>query len=262
MSTERTHAEMAELLPLYALGALDAEETLAVERYVAAHPELVARLRELEGGVAALAHLAPAASLPADAKARLLARARADAAPAPPAEQARGAVRQPLPPARGAPARRGAAGWQRLRWAFVAAAFVGLLFWNIQLQRALNAPAAQIAALAGQPDTAVSLLVNTPAAPNAVGRLYLSADGSRGVLAVTGLPAPGAGREYQFWFARPDKSRDSAAIFAVGPQGEALVSVAAPGALGQYDQIWITQEPAGGSAVPTAPHFLEGPLTL
>jgi anti-sigma-K factor RskA len=248
MSTERT--EIDELLPLYALGALESDEMRAVERYLAAHPELEARLRELEEGVAALALAAPAAPLPADARRRLLARARADAA-----TPTRGSERT------GA-ARRSAGAWPRVRWVFVAVALAGLLFWNVQLQRALNAPAAQVAALAGRPDTNVSLLVSTPAAPGAVGRLYLSADGAHGVLAVTGLPAPSAGREYQFWFARPDKSRDSAAVFAVGPQGEALVSVAAPGALDQYDQIWITQEPAGGSAVPTAPHFLEGPLTL
>ncbi len=36
---------------------------------------------------------------------------------------------------------------------------------------------------------------------------------------------------------------------------------AIPGALDQYNEIWITQEPEGGSAVPTAPHYLEGPLS-
>lgn len=265
MSTERTYIEMVELLPLYALGTLEPEEMLAVERYVSTHPELAAPLRELEDGIAYLAHSAPAALLPADAKARLLARVQSEAPRetdvprrAPELHTSERAPQQ-VPHSRpGSPTRWG----QPLRWALVAAALAGLLFWNIQLQRALTTPSAQIAALAGQPDTNVSLLVSTPAAPNATGRLYLSADGRRGVLAISGLPVPPAGQEYQFWFARPDKSRDSAAVFGVGPKGEALVSVAAPGALEQYNQIWITREPAGGSAKPTAPHFMEGPLSF
>ena len=58
----------------------------------------------------------------------------------------------------------------------------------------------------------------------------------------------------------PDKSRDSAAVFDAGPNGDALIKVTVPQNLTQYDQIWITQEPDGGSPVPTAPHYLEGPL--
>ncbi|MGH2585619.1 MAG: anti-sigma factor domain-containing protein [Dehalococcoidia bacterium] len=98
-------------------------------------------------------------------------------------------------------------------------------------------------------------------APGASGRLYLAEDGRSGVLAVSGLPRLQPGRAYQFWFATADKSRrDSAGVFQVDAGGQALVSVKVPGGLEQYAEIWVTQEPADGSAVPTAPHYLEGPL--
>ncbi|MBC8075345.1 MAG: hypothetical protein H7Y32_04660, partial [Chloroflexales bacterium] len=79
MNTEHTYVEMVELLPLYALGTLEPEEMQAVERYLGAHPELAAQLRELEEGIAYLAHSTPTAPLPADAKARLLARVQSEA---------------------------------------------------------------------------------------------------------------------------------------------------------------------------------------
>lgn len=258
MSTEQTENEIAELLPLYALGCLDSEELAVVEQYLAQHPDTRATLRELEDGLAQLAHAAPPAPLPVDAKTRLMARVQADTTVESATVSVPAGERSvPLPRSRRS---QRVVAWPHIRSVAVAMVIAGLLVWNIQLQRALNTPAARIAELAGQPNTQISLLVSTPAAPNATGRLYLTPDGKEGVLAVSGLPVPPAGQQYQFWFARPDKSRDSAAVFAVGSQGEALVPVTAPADLAQYDQIWITQEPTGGSAKPTPPHYMEGPL--
>lgn len=62
--------DVRELLPLYALGALDADEARAVERAVAADPALA---RELAGYQDAATELAPAVAPPPDVKARLLA---------------------------------------------------------------------------------------------------------------------------------------------------------------------------------------------
>jgi uncharacterized protein (TIGR03083 family) len=75
-----TREEFEELLGAFALDACDAEETAAVERYLAAHPEVdreVERLRTAAAGLAASDALAP----PRDVRNGLFERARARRAP-------------------------------------------------------------------------------------------------------------------------------------------------------------------------------------
>jgi anti-sigma-K factor RskA len=79
MSGELSHDEAVELLPLYVLGTLSAEEMLAVAAYVEAHPELEERLTALEEVSAQLAYAAPLAPLPAGSKERLMQKVYADA---------------------------------------------------------------------------------------------------------------------------------------------------------------------------------------
>ena len=66
-------ADLRELLPLYALGALDADEAAAVERAVAADPALAAELASYRDAADRLVDLVPAVAPPPDVKARLLA---------------------------------------------------------------------------------------------------------------------------------------------------------------------------------------------
>lgn len=255
MNTQLTHNQVLELLPAYVLGALEPDEMLAVDAYIRSHPELMPGIDEAERALTQLAYTAPDAPLPASAKMRLLERVAQEQA------AARSHVTVPLAPPSGVSLQvRLTRLFRPVRWALVAAVIAGLLLWNIQLQRASNPSAAEIARLAGQAGTRVSLMIDTAAAPGSTGRLFLVPDGGGAALAVSGLPPLPAGKSYQFWFARPDKSRDSAAVFQVGSSGEALINVAIPGPLAQYDQIWITQEPEGGSPKPTPPHYLEGPL--
>lgn len=68
-----TEAEILELLPLYGLGALEPEEVVMIEKYLAAHPHLLAQVAETDHALVALAQLAPHAALPVNAKERLLA---------------------------------------------------------------------------------------------------------------------------------------------------------------------------------------------
>ncbi len=67
------------MLPAYVLGALEADEMLAVDDYLAAHPALLVRLAELEATADQLALAAPEVEPPARAKAGLMARVQADA---------------------------------------------------------------------------------------------------------------------------------------------------------------------------------------
>lgn len=74
-----TQEEIVELLPGFALGALEPEEMLAVESYLQSHPEWQERLQVFEDVAASLAHAAPRAALPARAKERLMGRVYAEA---------------------------------------------------------------------------------------------------------------------------------------------------------------------------------------
>jgi anti-sigma-K factor RskA len=78
----------------------------------------------------------------------------------------------------------------------------------------------------------------------------LRISGGRAELIVRRLPTPPAGRIYEVWLARADGSTVPArALFSGNAHGAADVSV--PGQLRDVSEILVTQEPAGGSPVPT-----------
>jgi len=78
MNVELTHNQVLEMLPAYALGALDPEEMLAVDTYLTEHPELLTRLEAIEEAIAPLTILAPEKPLPSGGKRRLLNRVHND----------------------------------------------------------------------------------------------------------------------------------------------------------------------------------------
>jgi hypothetical protein len=66
---------------------------------------------------------------------------------------------------------------------------------------------------------------------------------------VRGFPAPPEGRVYQVWLKRPGRDPEpTRALFGVR-DGRATVEV--PGAVRGVEQILVTDEPRGGSRVPT-----------
>ncbi len=71
-------SELQDLLPGFVLGALSADEMVAVEAYLQAHPEWHARWAALVETATSLAHAAPRAPLPDRVREQLLQRARAD----------------------------------------------------------------------------------------------------------------------------------------------------------------------------------------
>ncbi|MEO6458105.1 MAG: anti-sigma factor [Chloroflexia bacterium] len=255
------HEQLREDLVAYALGALEASEHVVIERHLANCHECRDLLEEYRALSSILPFALTSEIPPPHIKERILAQARASRA------KSQAEVRGPsISMVR----RDGAGGEPRkpltrllrpFQWVAVAAIIIGLLGWNISLQLAEGELRTQIEQLASQENKRISILVNTSAAPGADGQLVLSSDNRQGTLAVSGLPQLPSGQVYQFWFARPDKSRDSAGIFRVGSNGEALLAVTVPGTIEQYNQVWITREPGPDpSPKPTAPHYLEGPL--
>ncbi|MDP9293832.1 MAG: anti-sigma factor, partial [Actinomycetota bacterium] len=72
----------------------------------------------------------------------------------------------------------------------------------------------------------------------------------RAVLVARKLPAPPQGRVYQVWLDRGGSTPEpTAALFTT--RGDGSASVAVPGSLRGVRQILVTDEPMGGSKLPT-----------
>lgn len=96
----------------------------------------------------------------------------------------------------------------------------------------------------------------SPAAPIAQVRI----GGAHAELTVRHLPAPAPGRIYEVWLKRPNAApAPTTALFTVGAAGTADVGV--PGDLRGVNEILVTEEPAGGSRVPTGPPVIVAPTS-
>lgn len=89
MNNGLTHETVIELLPAYALDALEPEEMVAVEEYLAQQRALLARVERLQEATAQLAYAAPTAPVSPNVKATLMAQVRAEASPTPRSAAAR-----------------------------------------------------------------------------------------------------------------------------------------------------------------------------
>lgn len=92
------------------------------------------------------------------------------------------------------------------------------------------------------------------------GSAQLRISGGRAELIVSHLPAPPAGRIYEVWVKRPGQPpAPTRALFSVTASGAADVGV--PGSLHGVNTVMVTQEPVGGSLVPTHPPVIVARLT-
>lgn len=100
----------------------------------------------------------------------------------------------------------------------------------------------------GESDPAPRTIACASAPAGATCRMHVADDSTR--LVVAGLPAPPEGRIYQVWLDRDNGTapEPTEALFSVR-KGRA--SVAVPGDLSGVKQVLVTDEPLGGSEVPT-----------
>lgn len=129
---------------------------------------------------------------------------------------------------------------------------------------ALTALAAVVAAtivvaitVSGGP-TSPRLIPATVTGSTATAELRIS--DSRAELIVHRLPRPAAGRIYEIWLERPKSTpTPTGALFSVTAGGAADVGI--PGELRGVRTVLVTQEPAGGSRVPTGPPVIVAPTS-
>jgi len=237
------HDEIQELLPAFALGALDDAEAAQAQAHVASCAQCARTLDEYRSASTALAYTIPLAELPENLKLHTLQRAtQADAKP-----QKR---RTPVP---------SLPWWQRLKLTplLAGAALVIALIalgWNTwqmtQLSQQLAAQRSFMTFLAYASGN-VQVVHGTTLAPQATGRLYADPDENTAELVTINMPALDPGHVYQVWLTESNGQKISGGTFGVDAGGSGWLWVRAPQQLKTYREVGITTEPRGGSPGPT-----------
>jgi anti-sigma-K factor RskA len=207
-----------ELIPGYALHALDADDERIVVAHMSECERCRARLRDYEGVAAALAHTAPPVQPPPQLRERLL-------------EAIEPVVAAPAAAAPPAPAASRRSWWTRISAVAVpalAAVVVVLAIWNISLRNDLDNKDVRAVAPIGKVGSVVSY--------------------AGGHVALLGhlAPAP-AGHVYEAWVI-PDHGKGTpiaAGTFTGGPVHLTLTHSAGPG-----DVIAVTLEKGQGGTAP------------
>jgi anti-sigma-K factor RskA len=227
-----SHDEVADLLALEAVGALEPSERDAMER----HLRTCATCRHTAAEYADLASLLPSAldlePPPARLRRNLMAQVFAEATASPPVSWWRRLI-DAIPASRAFTA-VGAA-------AVIAAIAFGI--WGATGRMGARTP-----------------VTYTVSGTTATGTLDVSSSGSPAVLTVTGLQPLAGTSTYEVWLIPPQGSPKGVAFLSRAPNGSAWTAVI-PGSLAGYKSVAATVEPAGGSPTPSNIEVLSGQLS-
>ena len=254
--------DMQPWLAAHALGEADADDT-SPRAHVAACPRCQQNLREYRRVAALLPLAAPGATPAPDLRDRVIAaiahESDEDVADTPATPVTVHSPKAALPAGR----RFARAGWAALAFAALAVALLG---WNIALQRQLAEQSAQISTNRESWQTMIVLLNDSSlhwypiSGDSATGHLWTTPGSEVACLVAQQLPAPGEGNVYQVWLVRGGEQISGGTFEARNGGGWVLVRSDEP--LDQYDLIFVTAEPRGGSAAPSGPRVLSGGLAV
>lgn len=273
MDRELTRAELDELLPLFALDALEGEEREQVARYVSRDAFARAEVESLRDAATYLPH--PPVSAPADLWQGIEHELRSPGAPEAPSTPPAPAPPGDLPAIAFLDARRPAprrSPSRRARWLGVAAAVVLLLAITVSAVLAVRVAHQQdrIDALASEMhhDTMAKQAEMALTVPGAHSAMLTSATGSSaqvvmlpdgaGYFMHSDLAALPQGRTYQLW-ARVEDASGTSRYVSVGVLGRnpSVVPFRSDDAVTGF---LVTEEDAGGDASPTTP-MIEGVIS-
>lgn len=235
-----------ELIPAYALGCLDEDDSALVAQHLAACPACQAELGSYQALVAQLALAAPEAVPSPDLHQRLLNRLQG-ASPVIQLPQSQPAWWQQLINLRPRLA---------LAWGVISASLILLLLAsNLLLWQQIN----QLQTNQAHTGMRAIPLTSTGIAPGGAGYIIIGADGQNGALVVDRLPVLDPQHQYQLWLIH-NEQRTSGAVFSVDDYGYGGTRIKAPGSLFDYSACGVSIEPAGGSLNPTGERVLSGSL--
>jgi anti-sigma-K factor RskA len=262
------HPTREEDFDLYALGALEGDEKLAIESHVTSCATCTEKLAAARGRIALLALAAPPVAPSAAVKQRLMQQVRADAERSPAAASA---------PPRAPQETERAGGFFGRWWAAVLVpagavlALATILLWteNRQLDRqlaALRAAAEQqqqqlqevreVADMIESHDTVTVSLAQQPGMP--AGAAHVMYNAKMGMLMFDGeiAPAPAA-KSYQLWLVPADGTPISAGVFnPVSGRTDHWMMKLPQGIAAK--EFAVSLEPTGGMPQPTGPMVLVG----
>jgi Anti-sigma-K factor rskA len=265
VTTEHATMTCDEFLDAAAAVALHAEaediEVRRVEEHAARCPECASRLEEFEAVAVALGEAVPQVEVPGALRGRVL-----EVAASTP--QTRVGTRRRWPRALRRPRLSPA-------WLVAAASLVlslGSMVWAINLQ-------GQIAALqrddlaaserAQRLDHVVQVLASDKLAIRPLqpavqtmpsrGVVYMDPASGTGMVMCHNLPPIEQGHAYQVWFVRGSE-RVSGGMLWPDPNGNGYTLIQVPADLQSFESIGLTDEPGSGSAWPTTPRVVGGPL--
>jgi hypothetical protein len=258
--------EMQPWLAAYALG--DADEQAAARVHLAACPRCQRDFREYQRVAGLLPYSAPEAMPRPELREQVIDAVARQAAAFGPASAP---ALQATPAAPAARPRRARARWAALAFAALALA---LLVWNISLRSELDRQTAQVAQSRQNWQTMIVLLddsslrwyaISADPVPEAGqyaahGHVWASPQSEVACLVAQGLPDLQTDEVYQVWLARDGEQADGGTFEAHNGKGWAFVRSGEP--MAGYSEIFVTVEPAGGSATPAGPRVMSGSLSV
>jgi anti-sigma-K factor RskA len=235
------HDRLSESLGAYVLGALEQTEAAQVDEHLERCAICAEEMEELRAVVDHLPAAVPHAAPPPELKVRIMAEVEAEASLL---RAARGRDADRPEPVR------------RRRWldglalrplalglGCAALLVMGALGFMIGGSAQHGSPSRTVAA------RTIPARVQGPRAGD--GRAALVRRGDQVALVVSHFPNPPRGRVYEVWLQRPDHNSPvpTDALFTVNSAGNAHVAV--PGDLRGVKRVLVTDEPPGGSSVPS-----------
>jgi anti-sigma-K factor RskA len=283
-----THEDYKEMLAAYALGALEAEETRALEEHLRTCADCAAEVAQWSDATASLALSAQGVEPPAELRARILESVRS--IPQNSGEKIRGGgevesdraqqvasnvIQMPLDARRRpfVPLWFGAIAasiaiialstslfvvWKRLnrmqeqmeRERTTAENLARELSAEREMRELLTAPGVRMTELAGM-----------GAAPTASAKLAVDPQTGHAMLFAYNLPPAPAGKAYQLWYISDLKNPVPGGVFDTDARGRAVLRDQVPEAGRSASVFAVTLEPAGGVRAPTGDKYLLSPLS-
>jgi anti-sigma-K factor RskA len=268
-----TCEEARELVPLLALNVLDVDEQDVLDDHLSGCTACQRELAAYAEVTAQLALALPQSDPSPDLKRRVLAQAsRPRALPAPPLTSA--GVGAPTSIWRGARAQRLRMSLSSLIAAVAVVVAAGSTYWALGLRAQLQEQEARVgtlsqrasnyqkvAAVLQAADTQIRVLQSTDPNQESFGRVYIDPESGEGMLMVRNLPPLPQGRVYQLWVARTNGERESAGVLTwTDKAGNGYTLIKCPDTLARWNTFGVTEEPAGGSQLPTGTSLLGGTI--
>lgn len=241
--THDEHAPFRENIPAYALGALNADESAALESHLTTCASCRTELAEYRSLSQCLLTAVPPKQPPAALRKRLQSR---------------------LPSAQRPSRPQWNFSFSRLAMGLAVLALLTLNLASFMQVRQIRAQQASLLNQVADTQAALALLSSPTLqlvainGANVSGTLLLDRQNNQAVLIARNLPALTEDRVYQIWLVEPDEGRISAGLFrpeSSGAYTTKVLSSAQP--LTNFMGIGVTIEPAGGSDAPTGERVLK-----